>query len=221
MVTACVLPACAVVGRKERTVGDEDSAPAGANGGETAAQTGGAARDDGRPPFTADRPGTAFPVTPPADATPLEDHEPEGIVPPSPLWAMKDRRREQWFHPFGHPERIRARIGSGDDAVYAVDDGRHHCMLGRNVGAGPDGVVYSLVTRIEIATYHSLVAGAIDARAAFLRGEDAGLSGTVEDPGTANVFDVDFYENGDEIPDRYLPPSPFIEFEEDLPSADR
>jgi hypothetical protein len=202
-------------------VGDEDAKRTGVGGSESAPQAGASPQDDGQVPFTAEQPGTAFPVTPPTDATPLEEHEPEGIVPPSPLWAMKDRRREQWFHPFGHPERIRARIGSGDEAVYVIDDGRHHCMLGRNVGAAPGGVVYSLVARIEIATYHSLVAGAIDARTAFVRGKDAGLSGTVEDPGTANVFDVDFYESGEEVPERYLPPSPFIAFEQDLPSADR
>jgi hypothetical protein len=202
-------------------VGEEDANPPGVGGSGATEQTGASPQDDGQAPFTAERPGTAFPVTPPADATPLEDHEPEGIIPPSPLWAMKDRRREQWFHPFGHPERIRARIGSGDESVYVIDDGRHHCMLGRNVGAAPDGVVYSLVIRIEIATYHSLVAGAIDARTAFLRGRDAGLSGTAEAPGTANVFDVDFFENGEDIPERYLPPAPFIEFGDDLPSADR
>ncbi len=203
--------------REERTVGDEETNRAGV--GETAGAPGGSGQD-GQGPFTAERPGAAFPVTAPADATPLEEDEPEGIVPASPLWAMKDRRREQLFH-FGHPERIRARIGSGDGAAYVVDDGRHHAMLGRNVGAAPDGCVYSLVTRIEIATYHSLVAGAIDARTAFLRGVDAGLSGTVESPGVANVFDVDFYQRGEDIPERYLPPGPFIEFGENLPSADR
>ncbi len=164
---------------------------------------------------------SAFPVTPPAHATPLEEDEPEAIVPASPLWAMKERRREQWFHPFGHPDRIRARIGSGDDAVYVIDDGSRHCMLGRRVGGAPDGAVYSLVTRVPIATYHSLIAGAIDGRTAFLRGSDAGLSGTVETPGVANVFDVDFYQRNEEIPERYLPPAPFIEFGDELPSADR
>jgi hypothetical protein len=202
-------------------VGDEDADPVGADVGEPADQAGGLPRDDGQLPFTADRPGTAFPVRAPDDATPLEEHEPEGIIPPSPLWAMKDRRRSQWLHPFGHPERIRARVGSGDDTVYVLDDGPHHCMLARNVGAAPDGCVYSLVTRIEIATYHSLVAGAIDARTAFERGTDAGLSGTVENAGTANVFDVDFYGTGADVPDGYLPSAPFIEFGNDLPSADR
>ncbi len=202
-------------------MGDEDADPAGADAGKPAGQADANPRDDGQQAFVAERPGTAFPVTAPSDATPLEEHEPEGIIPPSPLWAMKDRRRGRLFHPFGHPERIRARIGSGEDAVYVIDDGPHHCMLARNVGEAPDECVYSLVIRIELATYHSLVAGAIDAHAAFLRGTDAGLSGTVENPGTANVFDVDFYETGADIPERYLPPAPFIEFGDELPTADR
>jgi hypothetical protein len=37
----------------------------------------------------------------------------------------------------------------------------------------------------------------------------------------SNIFDVDFYEQTGDIPARYLPPSAFIEFAEDLPSADR
>ena len=37
----------------------------------------------------------------------------------------------------------------------------------------------------------------------------------------ANVFDVDFYERGSDIPSEYLPPAPFIEFAENLPTADR
>lgn len=178
-------------------------------------------RDDGQLHFTPGTAASTFPVTAPTDATPLEEDEPEGVVPASPLWAMKDRRHEQWFHPFGHPDRIRACIGSGDAAVYVIDDGSHHCMIGRPVGAAADGCVYSLVARISIGTYRSLASGAIDSKEAFLRCAEAGLSGTVESPGVANVFDVDFYHRGEDIPARYLPPSRFIEFAEDLPSADR
>jgi hypothetical protein len=153
-------------------------------------------RADGQLHFEPATAGATFPVTAPEDATPLEEDEPEGVIPPSPLWAMKDRRHEQWFH-FGHPERIRVCLGSGDAAVYAIDDGSHHCMIGRRVGATLDGCVYSLA------------------------GSDAGLSGTVEAPGVSNIFDVDYYEHAEEIPDEYLPPSPFIEFVEDLPTSDR
>lgn len=178
-------------------------------------------RDDGQIHFTPETAATTFPVTAPTDATPLEEDEPEGVVPPSPLWAMKDRRHEQWFHVFGHPDRIRAGIGTGDAAVYVIDDGSHHCMIGRRVGASLDGCVYSLVARITKETYQSLSSGAIDAGQAFLSASEAGLSGTVEGDGVSNVFDVDYYEQAEDIPARYLPPSAFIEFAEDLPTADR
>ena len=95
-------------------------------------------RDDGQLHF---EPGTAantFPVAAPVDATPLEEDEPEGTVPPSPLWAMKERAHGG-IHVFGHPARIRARAGEGDAAVFAIDDGPHHCMIGRRVGATGDG----------------------------------------------------------------------------------
>lgn len=178
-------------------------------------------RTDGQLHFAAGTQGLTFPVTAPADATPLEEDEPEGVIPPSPLWAMKERRHEQWPHLFGHPDRIRARLGAGDATVYVIDDGKHHCMIGRPVGATGDGCVYSLVARITKDTYQSLASGSIDGRQAFMTGADGGLSGTVDTPGVANVFDVDFYQHAADIPVEYLPPGPFIEFAEDLPSADR
>jgi hypothetical protein len=177
-------------------------------------------RADGQLHFTPGTAGSVFPVTAPENATPLSEDEPEGIVPPSPLWAMKERRHEQWFH-VGHPERIRACVGEGDAAVYAIDDGTHHCMIGRRVGATLDGCVYSLVARVTHATFDLLAAGSIDGRQAFLDAREANLSGTVDAPGVSNIFDIDDYGHGGGIPPEYLPPAPFIEFAEDLPTADR
>lgn len=177
-------------------------------------------RDDGQLHF---EPGTAagtFPVTAPEDATPLEEHEPEGTVPPSPLWAMKERAHGG-IHVFGHPARIRARAGEGDAAVYAIDDGPRHCMIGRRVGATTDGCTYSLVARVDLPTWQALESRAIDGRAAFLSSEEAGLSGTVETNGVSNVFDVAWYHTAAEIPEQYLPPAAFLTFAEDLPTADR
>lgn len=203
-----------------------DQTGEGGDGGEPGAETSGdqsvfMSREDGQLHFAPGTEGFTFPVTAPTDATPLEEDEPEGVIPPSPLWAMKERRREQWPHLFGHPDRIRVCIGADDAAVYAIDDGKHHCMLGRRVGATLDGCVYSLVTRVTRATFESLSSGSISGHDAFLAGADAGLSGTVDSQGVANVFDVDFYQHSEEIPAEYLPPSPFIEFAEDLPTADR
>jgi hypothetical protein len=178
-------------------------------------------REDGHLHFAPGTEGYTFPVTAPTDATPLEEDEPEGTVPPSPLWAMKERRHEQWPHLFGHPDRIRVCIGSGDAAVYAIDDGKHHCMIGRPVGATGDGCVYSLVARVTKGTFEALSSGSIDGAGAFVAGTEAGLSGTVDGDGMANVFDVDFYEHGEDIPTEYLPPAPFIKFAQDLPTADR
>ncbi len=178
-------------------------------------------RDDGQLHFIKETEATTFPVTAPVNATPLEEDEPEGAIPPSPLWAMKERRHEQWPHLFGHPDRIRLMVGSGDAAVAVIDDGKHHCMIGRQVGGTSNGCIYSLVARVTKETYQSLASGAIDGRQAFLAGHDPGLSGTVDGPGMANVFDVDFYEHPTDIPPEYLPPAPFIDFAEDLPTADR
>ncbi len=177
-------------------------------------------RDDGQLHFAPGTAGYTFPVTAPTNATPLEEDEPEGVVPASPLWAMKERRHGG-VHLFGHPHRIRARSGDGDGAVYAIDDGAHHAMIGRRVGATADGCTYSLVARVDRATWEALEAGRIDGRQAFLTSADAGLSGTVDGDGLANVFDVDWYDSPADIPEEYLPPSAFIEFPADLPTADR
>ena len=177
-------------------------------------------RDDGQLHFEPGTEETTFPVTAPEDATPLEEDEPEGTVPPSPLWAMKERAHGG-IHLFGHPARIRSSAGSGDATVYAIDDGPKHCMIGRRVGATTDGCVYSLVARVDLHTWQSLESGALDGRAAFLAAHEAGLSGTVEDEGVSNVFDVDWYADPSDIPDEYLPPAPFRTFAEDLPTADR
>ena len=177
-------------------------------------------RSDGQLHF---EPGTAantFPVTAPEDATPLMEEEPEGTIPPSPLYAMKERAHGG-FHIFGHPARIRAHVGAGDAAVYGIDDGPHHCMIGRRVGATHDGCVYRLVARVDLPTWQSLVSGAIDGRQIFLASHEAGLSGTVETTGVSNVFDVDWYERPEDIPEEYLPSSAFITFAKDLPTADR
>jgi hypothetical protein len=48
-------------------------------------------RADGQLHFAAGTEAFTFPVTAPENATPLEEDEPEGVIPPSPLWAMKDR----------------------------------------------------------------------------------------------------------------------------------
>ncbi len=177
-------------------------------------------RADGQLHF---EPGTAantFPVTAPEDPTPLGEDEPEGTIPASPLWAMKERAHGG-VHLFGHPARIRAHAGHGDARVYVIDDGPHHCMIGRRVGATTDGCVYSLVARVDRATWQALESGAINGRAAFLAAHEAGLSGTVETTGVSNVFDVEWYDSPGDIPEAYLPPAPFATFAEDLPTADR
>jgi len=176
-------------------------------------------RADGQLHFTPESVGSTDPIAAPVDATPLEEEEPEGVIPTSPLWAMKDRRHEQWLF-FGHADRLRLAVGSGDAAVYVMDDGKHHCMIGRRVGASRDGVVYSLVARVDRGTSDALVSGALPGAEAFARSHEAGLVATAEDGGVSNLFDVEHYGRPGDIPPEYLPPQPFIRFPEDLPPAE-
>ncbi len=176
-------------------------------------------RDDGQLHFTPESVGSTDPIAAPVDATPLEEEEPEGVIPPSPLWAMKERRHEQWVM-FGHAERLRLAVGSGDAAVYLMDDGKHHCMIGRRVGASGDGVVYSLVARVDRGTSDALASGALSGAEAFARSHEAGLVATAEDGGVSNLFDVEHYGRPGDIPPEYLPPQPFIRFPGDLAPAE-
>lgn len=150
------------------------------------------------------------------DSTPLEEDEPEGVVPPSPLWAMKMRRHVQWHLLPAHErhDRVRDAVGAGDDTVYVIDDGRHHVMFGHRVGAVPGEVEYALVGRAHRDRYDALVAGQLAPRRAFDDATDLVLCGTaVEEAVVAsNLFEVANYGSAADVPAEYLPGAPYIEF---------
>jgi hypothetical protein len=151
--------------------------------------------------------------------TPLADDEPEGVIPSNPLWAMKNRRHGQWhlFH-HGHPERLRAVVGSGADAVYAMDDGRDHVMLGRPVGSSPSGCQYCLVGRVPRGVFDSLQSRQTRPQDAFAQAEEIALCGVIaiEEVKSGETFDVASYETAADIPREYLPGSDPIAFPSDI-----
>jgi hypothetical protein len=151
--------------------------------------------------------------------SPLADDEPEGNIPANPLWAMKARRHGQW-HLFHHKdaERIREAVGQGPDAVYAIDDGRDHVMLGRQVGASPSGCQYALVGRVPIGDFDALCQGELDARGAFDRAGELALCGVVQidEVLTGETFEVALYDSAADMPPEYLPGHEFIEFADDI-----
>jgi hypothetical protein len=158
------------------------------------------------------------PQTPPAVSTPLEEDEPEGTIPPAPLWAMKDRRHFFGFRGHGDAERIRRALGLGDSTVYFIDDGRSHCMIGRRVGASPDGCAYCLVGRVTLDRYEQIESAEAMIGDIFSEAHDITLCGVFEEEGMASeVIVVQHYPHFADVPTDYLPPSPFIDFEDDLP----
>jgi hypothetical protein len=154
------------------------------------------------------------------ESTPLEEDEPEGVVPPSPLWAMKDRRHIQWHLLPGHKrhERIRDSIGSDDEAIYVIDDGAHHVMLGRRVGARPGECEYCLIGRAPLQRYEDLRRHSLSPDDAFADATELTLCGisVSESVLSSNVFDVARYAGLDDIPVEYRPGAPFITFAADL-----
>jgi len=150
-------------------------------------------------------------------STPLDDDEPEGIIPNAVLWPMKDRRHTQW-HLLPHSERhdrLRQIIGSGTLSVYVIDDGKSHATVGRLVGSAPDGAQYSLIGRI---TREELAAVTANPAQAFDNAAELLLVGVVEEEEikSSNIFDVARYNAVDEIPADYLPGSPLHKFRGDL-----
>jgi hypothetical protein len=179
--------------------------------------------DPARPGDIVVEPGVARlpePLVGSDEPTPLDEDEPEGVVPPCPLWAMKDRRHIQWHLLPAHERhnRIRESIGTGDDAIYVIDDGRHHVMVGRRVGARAGECEYCLIGRVTSARYEELRDHTVRPSDAFVGASEITLCGvaTAEDVLSSNVFDVARYRDAGEIPARYLPGAPFIAFEKDL-----
>jgi hypothetical protein len=158
-----------------------------------------------------------LPNTAPAESTPLEIHEDlDGPVPPAPLWAMKDRRHHVEF-PGTEVENdhlIREVVGSGDLALYFIDDGREHCMVARRVGATAEGLVYCLIGRVKIEDYEDLLNANAAPTEIFSKAHDISLCAVSEnDADASEVTLIEHYRHSSDIPADYLPPSPFIEFE--------
>jgi hypothetical protein len=91
-------------------------------------------------------------------------------------------------------------------------------MIGRRVGARAAGSEYCLIGRAPRERYDDLARGSLAPAAIFFDASELRLCGVVvaESVLSSNVFDVARYESGSGIPERYLPGSPFIEFEADL-----
>ncbi|HUI04154.1 MAG TPA: hypothetical protein VLZ77_11475 [Acidimicrobiales bacterium] len=155
----------------------------------------------------------------PADDT----SPPEGAgtdIPVAVRWAMRDRRHSLGRRDRADPRAVEACLGSGDAAVFAIDDGDDHCMVGRVVGASDDGCTYCLVGRVATVELLDLRAGSVALDRAFETARDVALCGVYESdvhsPTAApNVFVVQRYRSTRDVPSEYLPPSPFIPFTDD------
>lgn len=139
-------------------------------------------------------------------STPLADGAQSELIPRSLFWAMKYHRRHQADDGDGGFEQ---RLGDGDDAVYAVDDGPSHCLLGRVVGWSEEGCTYCLVGRLSIGDYERYTNDEAPWTAAFCDTRDVRLCAVYEaEDGPSNVADVRRYRRGRDVPTEYLPPHP-------------
>jgi hypothetical protein len=148
-------------------------------------------------------------------STPLEADEPEGTIPRAALWAMKYRRHLRLaFGRRDEDERVRTMIGAGDAAVYLIDDGPRHFMIGRMVGEDGEGLLYCLVGRVDSASVNTFGDVRPRPEEAFSKARDMALCSVFAAPGgVSNVMVVETYRHLEDVPPDYLPPGPFLEFE--------
>ncbi|MGH9096393.1 MAG: hypothetical protein ACRDWB_03135, partial [Acidimicrobiales bacterium] len=149
----------------------------------------------------------------PVTSTPLAIGESDGSIPAGPLWAMKYLRHGQHGPLTGHdaPEELRLAVNRGDETIYVIDDGSSHCMVARRVGSAPDGCLYCLVARVKIDDVQDVRDGWASLSGLFSLGRELTLCGVVEGS-VSNVVRVASYRKYRDVPDEFLPPSPFIEF---------
>ncbi len=152
----------------------------------------------------------------PKGSTPLDSRETEDSIPSVVLWAMK-YLRHGWFSTSSDSDPIRWKSGEDDEhaAVYVIDDGYDHCMVGRFVGASPDGCTYCLVTRTKRLDFEDARHGEGEPSTLFSLGKHFSLC-CIAEGSISNVVRVASYRRFGDVPVDYLPPSTFIQFAESL-----
>lgn len=160
--------------------------------------------------------GAPPPVFRPSTSTPLEEDETEDLIPPAALWAMKYRRHLHLTLTSREDERLRDCLGVDDGAVYVIDDGGNHCMIGRLVGADQDGSTYCLVGRISAEAYDRYAGAGSPLEHIYSEAKDLSLCSVYAAPGAvSNVLVVERYRAPADLPPDYLPGRPFVEFTDD------
>ncbi|MGD0321725.1 MAG: hypothetical protein ABSC00_09025 [Acidimicrobiales bacterium] len=144
---------------------------------------------------------------------PVEEGDSEETIPSALLLALKDRMHSRRSCKPGEPGYVHRRLGVADQAIFLIDDGKDHCMVGRLVGETPDGCAYCLVARVSVYRCEQLADGDVPLTDAFSDAHDLSLCGVFEEEqGFSNVLLVQHYRSVDGVPPDYLPPSPFLEF---------
>lgn len=160
-----------------------------------------------------------FPNPPATAEDPAVDATPENpiggadaVIPRAVITAMTNWKHSSTSKEPDDPGPTEYSLGSGDAALYAVDDGNEHRMIARAVGRDDDGCIYCLVARITLDRFRQLRDGAAAAEGAFDDARDYSLSSVFVDDQATNVVLVQHYDRIEDVPVEYRPPSPFYLF---------
>jgi hypothetical protein len=144
--------------------------------------------------------------------SPTSDTEAAAAISSAVLIAMENWRHSSSVTESHDSKLIGYCLGSGDAAIYAIDDGKDHSMIGRAVGQDDDGCIYCLVARITLDRFEELSGGDDHLELAFADARDISLSSVFEADDVSNVVLVQRYKRIEDVPSEYRPPSPFLRF---------
>ncbi len=156
----------------------------------------------------------------PSTSTPFEEDE-DGNIPAPVLWVMKYRRRGHLPFSRHDGEPIRLQLGTGDDAVFAMDDGAKRAMVARLVGVDPEGLQYVLVGRITVQELSRYLDDGATTRDIFDTAKDLCLCSVYEaTDAVSNIVPVETYQSANDIPEEFLPSEPYLHFEDSDSDSD-
>jgi len=105
-------------------------------------------------------------------------------------------------------------FGSGDDTLYALEDGGGRLMMGRGVGRDGEGCIYCLVGTSSVGLLLLLDDGEMIPAEAFEGATELTLCSVYQDDQVHNVVLVQHYKALEDVPAQYRPAQPFLQFTE-------
>ncbi|HXW38727.1 MAG TPA: hypothetical protein VEJ44_03450 [Acidimicrobiales bacterium] len=169
------------------------------------------------PPFTAPAwidtdPGELLPPEVVDDPDTGDDLNGDELIASCVELAMKNLQHRRVRVEPGQEETPVYFFGSGNSALYAIEDGGGRLMMGRGVGRDGEGCIYCLVGAGSVALLAVLETGELSPAEAFDDAGDLTLCSVYQAGQVDNVVMVQHYRSVQDVPLEYRPGQPFLQF---------